>query len=241
MGRRPSPGPRGARLDWRGLLLLFAIYVAVAFLWRTEWVLPLKLFVVLLHETSHAVAAMATGGRVVELRVHGNEGGHCVTTGGIEFVIVSAGYLGSLAFGATLLLVATRTNASRHVAALLGALLAVVALRFMPGAGFGTAFAAFCGATLASLAICPPAITENALRVIGVTSLLYAILDIKNDVLDRDHPHSDASRLAVLTGVPAVYWGLLWIGVSVVVTAIAAKWAVTGTRRKPSPRSPPTR
>jgi hypothetical protein len=213
---------------WRGFLLLCAIYLAAAALWHTPWVAPLRLFVVLLHEVSHGVAALATGGRVVEIQVFRDEGGQCVSLGGLPVVIASAGYLGSMALGATLLLVATRTRLARLTAVLLGALVALVAWRYMPEDGFGRAFAASCGAALVLLALPPAVVAESALRVIGVTSCLYAILDMKHDLLDAHHDTSDAALLAGLTGVPAVVWGVAWVVVSVVVTLVAAKWAVTG-------------
>jgi hypothetical protein len=241
----PVPKGGGLQFDWRGFLILCGIWLVVVLLWNTVWVLPLKLFVVLLHELSHGIAALVTGGSIVELQVTGNEAGHCVTRGGVAFVVVSAGYLGSLAFGVVLLLVGTRTRASPYVAALLGALIVLVAFRFMPGWTFGKGFAGLTGVALAVTALLPSIVPEIALRVIGVTSCLYVFLDIKHDVLDRDHPQSDASQLADMTGVPGVVWGLLWIGVSIVVTVLAAKWAVTGARaaqgRPPKPKSPPKR
>ena len=64
------------------------------------------------------LAAVATGGAIVELQVNAQEGGHCMTLGGNRFVILSAGYLGSLFFGAGILLSSTRTRFSPVVAAL---------------------------------------------------------------------------------------------------------------------------
>lgn len=231
MPRAESSRPR---YDWRGFLLLCGIYLVVALLWKTPWVLPLKLLVVLLHEVSHGVAAVLTGGSIAEIQVFPDQGGHCVTAGGVPVVVVSAGYLGSLFFGVMLLLAATRTRASHVVSALLGIALAAVAIRFMPAGSFGQWFAAGWGIVLVVLAGLPRGAAEFALRVVAVTSCLYAILDIKADVLDRDHPASDASRLAEITGVPAFLWGLFWIGVSGVVTAVAAKHAIL--RRPPTAR-----
>ena len=54
------------------------------------------------------------------------------------------------------------------------------------------------------------------LLVLGLTSALYALLDIRSDVLARPHLESDAVLLARFTGVPAVVWGVLWIGVALV-------------------------
>ena len=225
------------RYDWKGFLLLCGIYLAVVLLWRTQWVLPLKLLVVLLHELSHGLAAVLTGGRIAEIQVFTDQGGHCVTAGGIPAVVVSAGYLGSLFFGVLLLLTATRTRSAPIVSALLGLVLAFVAIRFMPAGSFGQWFAAAWGVVLVVLSALPRAVPELALRIVAVTSCLYAILDIKSDVIDQDHPASDASRLASLTGVPAFVWGLFWIGISLVVTLIAAKHSIAG-KSSAAPRKP---
>lgn len=216
------------RFDWRGFLILCAIYLGLAFLWNTIWVYPLKLFVVLLHEASHGLAALATGGRIDSIEVFAQEGGRTTTTGGNGFVITSAGYLGSMLLGATILLVATRTRLSQWLALLVGLGVVTLAFRCMPADG--RPFAVGFGVVLAGLALMPRPVSEIVLRIIGVTSCLYAILDIKSDVIDREHESSDASALATMTGVPALVWGTAWIAVSLVVTFYAAKWAVTGAK-----------
>ena len=214
--------------DWSGFLLLAAIFLGLAFLWNTIWVYPLKLFVVLLHEASHGLAAVVTGGRIAEIRVFMEEGGQTITTGGNAFLITSAGYLGSMLFGATILLIATRTRLAQWFAVLLAAGAVTIAFRYMPNEGqlFGLA----CAVVLAASALAPRPVAEFVLRVIGVTSCLYAILDIKSDVLDRRDAPSDAAALATMTGVPSVVWGALWIAISLVVVYFTAKWAVTGAK-----------
>jgi hypothetical protein len=216
------------RFDWWGFLILCGIYLGLAFLWNTIWVYPLKLFVVLLHEASHGLAALVTGGRIDEILVFPEEGGRTTTTGGNGFLITSAGYLGSMLLGAAILIVATRTKLSQWLALLLGLSVVTLAFRCMPQEGrhFAVAF----GIVLAGTAPMPRPVSELVLRVIGVTSCLYAILDIKSDILDREHDSSDAAALAAMTGVPAVVWGAVWIAVSFVVTFYAAKWAVTGVK-----------
>lgn len=54
------------------------------------------------------------------------------------------------------------------------------------------------------------------LRLIGLTSLLYAPLDIISDTLLRPNLHSDARALAELTFIPGVVWGALWCAASLV-------------------------
>jgi hypothetical protein len=234
MGRKSTPT---RRFDWWEFALLCAIFLGLAFLWNTKWVYPLKLFVVLLHESSHGLAALATGGRIESIQIFPEEGGCTTTTGGWTFVIVSAGYLGSMLFGATLILVSSRTRLAQWFVLLLGLGAVTEALKFMPAEGRG--FAIVCGVVLAAIAPLPRLVSELALRVIGVNSCLYAILDIKSDVLDQRSCASDATQLETMTRIPAVAWGALWIVVSVIVTFYAAKWAVTGAKpEKVESRSP---
>ena len=51
-----------------------------------------------------------------------------------------------------------------------------------------------------------------------MTSCLYAILDIKSDVLDRSHLRSDARMLSEVTGIPTEVWGGLWILIAIGLT-----------------------
>jgi len=222
----------GARFDWRTVALLGAIYAVVAYFWDTQWVLPLKLIVVFLHEISHGIAAVATGGRIVEIQLHQVEAGHCVTAGGDPALIYSAGYLGSLFFGVLILLLATRTRAERAVSVTLGILLGGFAAAFVPwGANaWGKLFGILTGALLVGLGALPRVWPAMVLRVVAVTSCLYVILDIKSDVLDRPGLDSDAVRLAEVTSISARVWGGLWIAVSVLVTFTAGWIAVTRRR-----------
>jgi hypothetical protein len=69
---------------------------------------------------------------------------------------------------------------------------------------------------LALAAFLPHRVSEEFLKVIGLTSCLYAVLDLKSDILDGSGRPSDASLLAEHTGLPAWLWGLLWIAVAAV-------------------------
>jgi hypothetical protein len=225
----PQASPPPIRFDRHGLLVLVLVALAVGYAWESWAVYPLRLFVVFLHEISHGIAAVATGGEVLEIQVFREEAGHCVTLGGSPVVILSAGYVGSMLLGAGTLLVATRTRAAPLLAAALGGGLICVALFYVPAHAnaFGRGFAIAFGGALAALGMLPRRIwAEGALQVIGVTSCLYAVVDIKGDVLDHSGAPSDAVALAEITGVPSTVWGVTWIVASVVVGVLGAKWAV---------------
>lgn len=203
-------------------LMGFAVYFATLWLlWDTPVVYPLKIFVVLLHEVSHAVVAVATGGRIEAIVLDPNQGGACHCPGGSAFLTLSAGYLGSLAWGALMVEAArARRLPSDWVMGTVGGLVLVLTLLFVRS-GFGIAFGLLFGAALVAVARrMDEAVNRALLLALGMTSSLYAILDIKSDVLDRPHLQSDARMLAELTGLPTQVWGVLWIVVALGVTVL---------------------
>jgi hypothetical protein len=197
---------------------LTAWLVAVWLLWWSPVIYPLKLFVVLLHETSHALMALATGGRVDRLIITADQGGICYCPGGNAFLTLSAGYLGSLLWGALILILArARKPEPRDTTTAIGVLVLALTALFVRNA-FGVLFGALFGAGMVAMRGAGRTVHVLALTALGLTSCLYALLDIKSDVLDRPHLPSDAHMLAQLTGVPTVVWGILWIGIGAAVS-----------------------
>lgn len=197
---------------------LSAWMAAVWLLWWSPVIYPLKLFVVLLHEASHGLMAVATGGEVQRIVVTPDQGGVCFCPGGNAFLTLSAGYLGSLLWGAAILMLArAHRPLPRDSTTLIGvSVLALTALYVRNP--FGILFGALFGAALIGLRSAGRTVHVLVLTALGLTSCLYALLDIKSDVLDRPYLESDAHMLATLTGVPTVFWGILWIGMGALVS-----------------------
>ena len=199
-------------------IALLLIFIGIGFLWNTLFVYPLKIFVVFMHEVSHGLAAIATGGRIVEIQINPQQGGYALTQGGSRFLTLTAGYLGSLLWGGLILLLAARTRFDKAISILIGIGMVAISIGFgestftyLFGIGFGVALVAI-GFYL------PEAVNDWILRIIGVTSCLYAILDIKSDVLDRSNLRSDARMLSEITGIPTEVWGVLWIIIAIGLT-----------------------
>ena len=199
-------------------IALLLIFIAIGFLWNTLFVYPLKIFVVFMHEVSHGLAAIATGGRILEIQINPQQGGHALTQGGSRFWTLTAGYLGSLLWGGIILLLAARTRFDKAISILIGVGMVAISIGFgestftyLFGIGFGVALIAI-GFYL------PEAVNDWVLRIIGVTSCLYAILDIKSDVLDRSSLRSDARMLSEVTGIATEVWGALWILIAIALT-----------------------
>ena len=206
-----------------GFLLFFA---ALWLLWNTPFIYPLKIFVVMLHEISHGIASIATGGSIDKIVLDPYQGGACYCGGGNAFLTLSAGYLGSLIWGVVLLAATnSRRIPTRTLVFGVGTLVVLLTALYVRN-GFGLAFGMAFGATLMIAGRkLGPAASRVLMTALGLTSCLYAILDIKSDVLDRPHLESDAAMLAEMTGVPTMTWGVIWIGVAVVVSALAFRRA----------------
>jgi len=201
----------------RRLVLPLALAAAALLLWGTFAVYPFRLFVVFLHEISHGLAAVATGGSIVSIGLSFDEGGVCRTRGGWPFLILNAGYLGSLLWGALFLLLGGRRTRARSVIGAVGVFTLAVTLAYVR-TWFGFFYGLATGLVLLAVATkLKPAVSETLLAALGATSVLYAIWDVASDVLVRHSGESDAAALARLTGVPAILWGAAWIVLSTVV------------------------
>lgn len=212
------------KLD-RILPIVITALVLLVF-WDNPLLWPLKILVVFFHELSHAAAALLTGGEVVSIGLSPNQGGVTHSRGGIHFVVLNAGYLGSLAFGIALLAAARTPRNARTAVALLALLLAGATLFWVrPLASFGFAFALVAAAALGLLArSAGPGWVQGGLRTLGVFSALYALWDIRSDVFGSVGGPSDASMLADATWIPAPIWGVAWLGIGLAALWTTRKW-----------------
>jgi hypothetical protein len=203
----------------RRLLLPLGMGALFVVLYDSVVVYPFRLFVVFLHEIGHGVAAVLTGGRIVSIGLSPDEGGVCLTQGGVPFVVLNAGYLGSLLFGALFLLLGARRRDAPPVVGAIGVFTVVAALLFVRS-WFGFAYTLLAGLAMVVVsARLRPVVSEWLLAAIGTMSMLYAVADIASDTILRHAEASDAAALARLTHVPAVIWGVAWIVVSLAVLA----------------------
>lgn len=211
---------------FKGHWQLLGLTVLIFALWPTPLVVPLKMLVVLLHELSHGAAAVLTGGDIVWIEISPNIGGTIVTRGGSRFIVLTAGYLGSLIIGVTLLLVALRGTADRLVMAFFGTATLLVTALYMRDL-FTIAFGCLTGAALLGCAKwLSHSINDMVLRVIGLTSMIYVPYDIYDDTILRQHLRSDARMLAEEIGGITVVWGSLWFVISLVVIAWALRYGL---------------
>lgn len=218
-------------ISLQNVAVQFALMCAVFWYWSSPVLQPLKVVVVLFHEMSHGLAALLTGGRVIDIIVTEAEGGSCETEGGWPLVIVSAGYLGGMLFGGTILYLSRFRQFVPLVCGLLITVMlcaagTVIEDSYSRRYAFGLA-----GAFVVLGFFVPSIVGRLGLRAIGTFACLYSIFDIYWDVLaERNHGMaSDATVFASLSGSDAETVGAAWLLTCVVFFFIVLRSSVRPT------------
>jgi hypothetical protein len=234
----------GAKLDMGRMALLLLFLGAGWFFWDSPVLRPLKLLVVMMHESGHALATLLVGGEVKHITVNADESGACLSAlpPGVfrKIIVFSAGYLGSAVMGAVLLLATFRFRLRRWV---LGA--ACVWL-----AGMGVLYArdpftlAFCLGTAVVMAVAAKFLPDGAVDVLNLFlaafTALYALFDFRDDLWNSAvRGGSDAALLAQQTWVPAIIWAALWTLLGIALLGWAAYKSLHADHRPPRMRLPP--
>lgn len=225
---------RDARPQATALLVAAGISIALWFIPFAEVLTyPFRIFVTFIHEGGHALAALVTGNSVQSLSIAMNASGETYTTqGGLlsQMFVSSAGYLGSMAFGALLLALIRKAIAARIV--LLGSAAVVFALTLIFGllkplinwnSLSGIPFTLVAG-TLLSVGLvalakfASPRVASFFVSFLAVQCVLNALLDLKT-VFFLSSPfapsvHTDALNMASATGIPAIFWTVVWIAIA---------------------------
>lgn len=212
------------RLNLRRLGLFLVIAVVSVFFWLTPALYPLKIFVVFIHETGHALATVLTGGRVESMVVTAWESGYVQHIGGNPLLIASAGYVGSALFGGTMLLLSGRQQWAATVFGTLALLFGIVTLWCVRNA-FGVSFGLGTAVVFGVLAWKRFPGAHYIIDVLAVMSSLYALYDLSDFLLVG--ARTDAVILAEMTRVPAFIWAMLWSIGSLLVVYTAGKRALT--------------
>jgi hypothetical protein len=92
---------------------------------------PFRIFVTYVHESSHVIATLLTGGRALGMNVDPDGSGVAYHRGGVGIIVSSAGYLGSTLFGGFLLLLCGRQAVARRTLVWLGVATFAVTLLFV--------------------------------------------------------------------------------------------------------------
>ncbi len=201
-----------------------AILITVTMLfWNTIFVYPIKLFVVMLHEMSHGLMAVAFGGEIIEIQIDRRIGGYCKyaiqPSFWSSFMIGSAGYLGSLFWGSLILVLAVKSTRDKYITLVIGLVLLVLSyFVFQSGELFGLLMTLGLSVfMLISFKFFGIIFHDLWLKFIGIVTCLYVVIDIKGDLIDRNDIGSDADAIAELIGVSSISIGVVWMLIALLV------------------------
>ena len=227
----PASTPVPSRSALGSLLLACALTVALWFVPVASLaVYPLRLFVTFIHEGSHALAAVLTGGVVTQIVVQPDASGYTLTQGGWQILIVMAGYLGATAYGGLMLTLARRPGAARMILGVSGVLVALLDLLLVRngfGLGWGIAIAA--GLLLAARRL-PARAAELIAMFLGVQCVVNALYDLKTLVGLSVYggpvyggPESDAVLMSRIIPLPPAVWAVFWCGLALAILGAALR------------------
>ncbi len=223
------------RVDQKSLLLAAVASVAA---WCLPFVslitLPLILLNTHLHELSHALAALATGGQVEHILVFSNGSGVTPVLGGNVFAVTAAGYVGSTLFGGLMVYLSRTVEGAKTVLGIMAALLGFSMLVWVRGDSVGVLSGWLWTISLIVGAIkLRGRVLVFASQFLGVSQCLtsaqafLALLSLSAS----SQVDSDAQILAHSTNIPALVWALLWCGFSGLTLAATLRHAWSGKSR----------
>lgn len=202
------------------MLLFYIPYAGIV-------VYPFRIFVTFIHEASHALAAWATGGMAASIQIQPSGNGVTLTRGGLSLIVSSAGYIGSVSFGAFLLRLCRKPSLVKPALAFTATIIALTtALLIRPIFGFGF----LAGLMLTMCLTGGSAFLSRGtalffLAFLAIECCLNALFDLKTLLLLSAHSrvHTDALNMQEATGVPALVWAVGWSMLSLVILAISVR------------------
>lgn len=211
------------------IFIVLSISIFSLLLWDSPIIYPIKFFTVLLHEISHAIAAIVTGGSVERITFNLNLAGNTITKGGNQILIAFSGYLGSLIFGLLIFISASNKKLSKWTTTILAIIFFLVAVNLVQG-GLNILLSIVIALLFYFL---PRLANEKILKIflmfIGLTSCFYIISDIKQDLLTTTLRETDTQIIEYLTGIPALAIGFFLFLLSILLVGFLIKKIFAGS------------
>ncbi len=210
---------------WLELGILFLLSFIVILLWESKIVYPIKMLVIILHEISHAIVAIIAGFKIQSIEVTNNLGGETLITGQNNFFVAFAGYFGSIVFGVLFFISAYNRQLIKIYSLTLGTIILLFTANIFKGE-----FTIFFGIIFSLLLLILPFIkyeivTEYIYKFIGLTSILYTLVDVKEDLLTLSLRQTDAQLLSDITGIAPILWGFFYVLLSLVALIFVFRYA----------------
>lgn len=188
-------------------------------------VLPIQYLNTHLHELSHALTAVGTGGDVQRIMVFSDGSGVTPVTGGNLLLTASAGYVGATLLGAALIAFSRTPKSAQRSMRFLAVLLAIAMVLWVRGDVMGLVM----GWTWVGLLAWQPLLKGQgfvyAAQFLGIQQGLASLQSVAGlvQLSAVTEVHSDATILQQTSGIPAIVWASMWCVFSLVVLGFTLK------------------
>ncbi|KAI0062001.1 hypothetical protein BV25DRAFT_1825868 [Artomyces pyxidatus] len=201
----------------RNTLIVAGCYVLViGILWHVPYlnliIYPFKLLTVGFHEMSHAFMGVLTCAHIHSIELDPDEGGATRMSGGIPWLTLPAGYLGSSFIGAVLIACGFDTNASKIASLVLAGFFLFTLWWARRNLLTWVLILGMSGLIVLFWFVAGGVALRYLVLFIGVMSCLYVLWDVIDDTIARKVNTSDASAFADICGCcPSQVWGVIWL------------------------------
>jgi len=201
----------------RTTLIIAACYIiAIAILWHVPYlksiIYPFKLLTVGFHEMSHAFMGVLTCAKIHSIELDPDEGGATSMSGGIPWLTLPAGYLGSSVIGAGLITCGFDTDASKVASLVLAGAFLITLWWARKNWLTWVLILGMSGLIVLFWFVAGGIALRYLVLFIGVMSCMYVLWDVIDDTIARKVNSSDASAFARICGCcPSQVWGVIWL------------------------------
>jgi hypothetical protein len=201
----------------KSVSLEFLVLVGAAFILSYIPIvnIPFTWIMTFFHEISHGIGALITGGSVEKIHLHLMGSGLCYTSGGIRFVVLQAGYIGAVLWGILIYEMADEIShkSTNILAMFLAGLIAISALLYGRDIITWIILLILFGLFVSIIKLQETYLMKLSLKFIGIYVLLDAVRAPLH-LIDGRH-YGDGAKLSDLTGIPEIFWVLLWLAIGI--------------------------
>ena len=195
---------------------------------------PINLLVTFLHEFGHALGAIITGGKVLDLQINMNGSGFTRTQGGNMPIILMGGYIGSAILGNILFYIGARLPRFSSITLNVLAFAMMFAGIVWFNSLFTTGFLILFGIALYFIAN-KTAFDQEVLMFLGLATIVYIIQDFNVG------PTSDLERYAeIFVIVPTSWWMYIWLVIVILLFVFNIRLIFKGNMKRQVKRDDPT-
>ncbi|KAI0303299.1 peptidase M50B-like-domain-containing protein [Multifurca ochricompacta] len=206
----------------RTTLIVAGCYILIiGILWHVPYlnfiIYPFKLLTVGFHEMSHAFMGVLTCAHIHSIELDPDEGGATSMSGGIPWLTLPAGYLGSGLIGAALIACGFDTSASKVASLVLAAFFIFTLWWARRNLLTWVLLLGMSGLIVLFWFLKGGEALRYLVLFIGVMSCMYVLWDVIDDTIARKVNSSDASAFARICGCfPSQVWGVIWLFIAFV-------------------------